>query len=400
MGKAQFYTIPPDQDLSDAVAIVGAGDTDYRYDYETARKRESPPNYDLAHRLAVTALERALSDAGLQRRDVDGVGAAYGEEPVEIADSLGIRPRHTMRCAPIMAGVIPQAVEALAGGKCDTLALIYSAPMRSVRRTFGGDAEKTTVESYDYYHPWGWSSQAAHWALMFSHYQSRYGATEADLGVVAVTLRENARRNENAIMREPIGIDDYLKSRYVVSPMHLLDMCLVNDGAVCLILQRSDLAARQRKQPILVSGWANAFVPHDKFRYMVVEALRPQYQEAGSQALDMARLSLRDVDHFEGYDAASILLVNQLEGYGFAPPGEGLQQWKDGHMSLGGRLPVNTSGGMLSESYMQGWSHVVEAVRQLRHEAGDRQVEGASVSMTSLSTTDEAYPLIFRRSDA
>src|SRR3954464_8172980 len=105
---------------------------------------------------------------------------------------------------------------------------------------------------------------------------------------------------------------------------------------------------------------------------MVRERLRPQLQEAGAQALSMAGLKLSDVQHFEGYDASTIHLVNQLEGYGFAEPGAGLEFFKQGHAAVGGKIPTNVNGGLLSGSYMHGWGQIVEVVRQLRHEAGPR----------------------------
>jgi acetyl-CoA acetyltransferase len=396
-----------DRDLSNKVAIVGVGESDYGFDYATSRERESPPEYDLADRLALTALERALADSGLSRKDIDAVGFCYfildyaGMQPMGRADALGLRPKHAAKMIPLMAGVIPEATVALAEKRYDTFALIYSAPMRSVRRAFGGEAENYGPTSYWYYHPWGWSSQAAHWALKCQYYMARFGFTEKDLGAVAVTLRENAVLNENAVMREPITINDYLNSRYVVKPLHLLDMCLVSDAAICIILKRTE-DTEPAQAPVLVSGWGSADAEEggDLFQHMVVEALRPQYQEAARQALDMAGLSIKNVQHFEGYDAASIHLINQIEGYGLVPEGEALGYWQDGYMRRDGQLPVNTAGGMLSEAYTQGWNHVAEAVRQLRHRAGDRQAGDISVAMTSLSDVHGGYPQIFTRGDA
>lgn len=113
----------------------------------------------------------------------------------------------------------------------------------------------------------------------------------------------------------------------------------------------------------------------------------------------MAGVSLGDVQHFEGYDASSFHLVNQVEGVGFTEPGTGLAFCRDGQMTVGGRIPTNTSGGNLSQSYMQGWSQVAEAVRQLRHEAGQYQVPGIQVSMTNLAQTDQTHPIVYVRGD-
>jgi len=129
----------------------------------------------------------------------------------------------------------------------------------------------------------------------------------------------------------------------------------------------------------------------------VRKRLRPQFEEAGRQALDMAGLALSDVGHFECYDASTMHLINHVEGHGFAAPGEGIAFCKGGGMAIGGTLPTNTAGGMLSGSYMHGWNHVAEITRQLRHEAGERQVEGVQVSMFSLAQTDQVHPLVFTR---
>jgi hypothetical protein len=194
-----------------------------------------------------------------------------------------------------------------------------------------------------------------------------------------------------------MSLEDFMASRYIVRPLHLFDMCLVNDGAVCLIVRRADLAKDLAHDPVLVAGWGAAKIKHSKMHTLVRERLSPQLQEAGQQAFDMAGVSLTDIGHFEGYDPASIHLVNQLEGYGFLEPGSGLAAFKAGEMAVGGRLPVNTAGGMLSEAYMHGWNHVAEVVRQLRHEAGDRQIAGLEVAMSSLAQTDQAHPIIYTR---
>jgi acetyl-CoA acetyltransferase len=398
---APWELVEPTSALSRAAAIVGVGNTDYGADYRAARAGDPayvPPD---ALGLARTAFERALADCGLDRSDVDGLYSSVGHgsvDPATVAGSLGITPRHSATWGVMMAGIVPAAVQALAEGRCDTIALVYAASSRADGRQFGGQTYLGGGrDSYYYYHPWGFSSQAAHWALMFRRYQIEYGAREEDLGHVAMALREHARANDAAIMRAPMTIDDYLSSRYIVRPLHLFDLCLVNDGGVCLVLRRSDMAAGLPHVPVHVAGWGDVFVRSRKLHHMVEERLLPQIREAGAQALGMAGLGLDDVGHVEGYDASSIHLVNQLEGLGFAEPGKGLAAFRDGHHSLGGRLPVNTSGGLLSEAYMHGWNLVVEATRQLRHEAGDRQVPGVQTSMYSLATTDSAHPLVLTR---
>jgi acetyl-CoA acetyltransferase len=316
-----------------------------------------------------------------------------------MAAQLGLGPRWLIDNVGIMAGPLPIVCAAIAAGACDTVAMVYAVAPSKLGRIFGGQNVDgpPNPPSYYYYHPWGWSSQAAHWAFAWRHYQTIYSATEADLGAVAVQLRENALANSNAVMTAPMTIEDYLASRYIVHPLHLFDMCMVNDGAVCLIVRRADMARDMPHAPVLVTGWGEARVTSNKMHGLVRERLRPQFDKAGGEALAMAGVAIRDVQHFEGYDAATSHLITQLEGHGFVEPGSGLEFCKAGEMAVGGALPVNTAGGMISGSYMHGWNHVAEITRQLRHEAGMRQIEGVEISMSSLTQTDQVHPILFRR---
>jgi acetyl-CoA acetyltransferase len=393
----------PSRALSRTAAIVGVGESDYADDYRANRQKPSgyvPPD---AMSLAKIVFDRALADSGLRRQEIDGMNACfmYGKPDLDVlAHDLGIRPQYAIAEGYLLDDIIPSAVRALAYGRCDTIALVYTSAPRAIKRVYGGatyGVEGSTPVSYYYYTPWGWSSQAAHWAFMCQHYMNVFGATESDLGSVAVALRHHAARNDNAIMRTPLTIDDYLQSRYIVRPLRLLDICLVNDGAVCLIVRRSEMSTGLAHIPVDVAGWGHAEVDRAKLHHLVRARLRPQFEEAGRQAFEMAGLSRSDIGHFQAYDAASIHLIQQLEGYGFAEPGAGLEFCKDGQMDLGGALPTNTSGGLLSEAYMHGWNHIVEAVRQLRHEAPTRQVDAVTASLFSMATTESAHPLLLTR---
>ena len=406
----RVMSVPPASDIpapsrsaSRKTAIVGVGETDYHSDYKAARARA--PGYELPtpESLAALAFERALQDSGLKRGDIDGLAVSFlygGPDAKSTAQLLGLKPRYLAQNGGIMAGPLPRVCADIISGKCDTVAMVYAVASRAIGRQYGGEvykAEERTPPSYYYFHPWGWSSQAAHWAFVWSYYRARYGAAEEDLGSVAVQLRRNAALNPNAVMRSPLSIEDYLASRYIVRPLHLYDMCLVNDGGVCLIVRRADLARDLPHAPVLIAGWGESKIKGDKMHHLVREGLRPQIQEACGQALHMAGLGLADVQHLEGYDASTIHLISQLEGSGFVAPGGGLEFCKQGAMAPDGKLPVNTGGGMLSGSYMHGWNHVAEVTHQLRHEAGARQIKDLGVSMFSLAQTDQAHPVIFER---
>jgi acetyl-CoA acetyltransferase len=413
MAGYQPLVMPPTlPELSRKASIVGIGESDYHADYRAQRK--PPPGYEppTTEGLATLAFERALADSGLTRGDIDGLTGSFtygGPPPDELASLLGVKPRWNIANGNIMAGPLPVVCAAVAAGKADCVAMIYAVNSRSAGRVFGGTTHPAgsaggdgygTPPSYFYYHPWGWSSQAAHWAMIAAHYAMKYGVREEDLGAVAQQVRLHASRNPNAVMQTPFTIDEYMASRYIVRPLHLLDICLVNDGAVCLIVRRADLARDMAKVPVDVAGWGEAKIRHSKLDQMVRQQLRPQLEEAGGQAFAMAGLSQADIGHFEGYDAGSIHLINQIEGYGFVRAGEGIAFCQAGEMDLTGRLPSNTEGGNLSASYMHGWSQVAETVRQLRHEAGPRQVAGLHHAMTSLAQTDQAHPILFARGES
>ncbi len=390
-------------ELSRRAAIVGIGETDFHLDYGKARR--PPPGYEppTPEALVQTAFERALADANLSRENIDGLSVSFtygGPESAAVARLLGITPKYLISNGNIMAGPLPVVCADIAAGKARTVAMVYAVASRAIGRQYGGTTyteQAQTPSSYYYYHPWGWSSQAAHWAMIFSHYQATYGVSEADLGAVAMQVRDHASSHANAVMQTPLSLDDYLQSRYIVRPLHLYDLCVVNDGAVCLIVTESACAHERPHPPVLAAGWGHAKVKANKMHCMVRERWRPQMQDAGAQAFRMAGLTLADIDHLEAYDASSMHLINQLEGYGFAEAGTGLQFCKDGHMARTGSLPCNTSGGNLSGSYMHGWSQIVEIVRQLRHEAADRQIKDIQVSMFSLSQTDQSHPILFER---
>ena len=259
MASYGAVTMPPsDAALSRKASIVGIGETDYGADYQAERKRPegwAPPTEES---LLTTAFERALADSGLSREDIDGVSCSFtygGPPPEEVAKMLGVKARFAEANGNIMAGPLPVACAAIAEGKADTIAMVFAVASRSAGRLFGGmthpamatadpDVENLTPSSYYYFHPWGWSSQAAHWALIFAHYQWKYGAREEDLFHVARQVREHAMSQANSVMRKALTLDDYMASRYIVRPLHLFDICIVNDGAVCLIVRRGRHGAR------------------------------------------------------------------------------------------------------------------------------------------------------------
>ena len=406
MADTGMLAMPPSlRENSRKVSIVGVGETDYAKDYAAERQRPEgwePPTID---DLCKLAFERAVADAGIDPASIDALAMHYtfgGPGADEMARHLGISPEKAWVNGHIFAGPLPNIAGRIMAGEAKTVAMLFGIGNRSSGRQFGGNTYSSGMagpSSYYYYHPWGWSSQAAHWALMATRYFAKFGKREEDLGHVPMTVRNHAAMNDNAIMRSPFTIDEYMASRYIVRPLHLYDICLVNDGAVCLIVTTADRARDTAKAPVDVAGWSESYITQDKMKVMVDQRLRPQLQQAGKEALAMAGLSLDDIGQFEGYDVASIHLVNQLEGFGFTPDGTGIDFCIDGQMTLGGRIPTNIAGGNMSANYMQGWGQVPEIVRQLRGEAGPRQIGGLNAALSAMTQTDCVHPVVYTRGE-
>lgn len=384
--------------LRDRVAIVGIGETDYRADYARSRRGDPGPN---SHGLGAIAFRRALADSGLPKDAIDGlvVGPTIAYE--RTAEILGLNPRWGAQADAGLA--IQNAVLAIAAGMCDTVALVYGNAQRSGGVQYGGPGAMggDNYLSYVYYAPWGMTSQGALYAMMFRRYQHVYGATSAQLGQVAVAQRAHAARNERAIMRDPITIEDYLNSRLIVEPLHVNDYCLINDGGVALILTTAERARDLPHPPVLVAGIGRAElnVAATSLSPRLRDFYRPAQLPAAEQVYAVAGVGPGEIDSLQVYDSFSCHIFFALEGFGFCGPGEAGEFVSGGRIGPGGALPVNTSGGHLSESYMQGWNHQIEAVRQLRGAAGAHQVPNCRHVQYVSDVAGKVVSNIYRRAD-
>jgi acetyl-CoA acetyltransferase len=200
------------------------------------------------------------------------------------------------------------------------------------------------------------------------------------------------------VMRgKPITIEIHQQSRFIAEPLHLFDYCLINDGAACLIMTTAQRARDCAKIPVLLAGVGSA----DSFAQTSIPGYDPDHwysavQRAGDASYRMADIGPKDVDALMCYDNFSPTVLFALEGLGFCPRGEGGRFVEGGTLRLGGALPTNTDGGHLSNSYTQGWSLNVEAVRQLRGECGDRQVQGCEV-VQYVAATPGSRSIIYTR---
>ncbi len=366
--------------LKDTVAIVGIGETDYQADYQAGHERGSGAK--TPYQLAVTAVRRALDDAGLQKSDIDGLCASGQLSAYRTAEVFGLNPSWSQGGGNASVCLIA-AVQAINAGLCNTVLCVYGNAQRSVNTQYGGPQAAGPL-AYTFYAPWGMTSQGGLWALTFRRHQLQYGTTSEQLGAVAVAFRKHALMNPNAVMHgRPMTLEDYLESRFIARPLRIFDYCLINDGGVAFIVQRADMARDLKNVPIMVSGIGNSEEVTDatQLRPRLKNYYHGSHHGVRDQVYPMAGVGPKDIDVFATYDSFTMHLLLSLEGMGFCEEGEGGAFVQDGRIEIGGELPCNTSGGMLSESYMQSWNHQPELVRQLRHayEGTERQVEGAEI---------------------
>ena len=215
---------------------------------------------------------------------------------------------------------------------------------------------------------------------MFRQHMARYGTTTRHLGEVAVAIRSHALLNTDAVMKKPITLDDHEASRPIVAPLRLFDYCLINDGAVCIILTSRDRARDLARPPVLIAGHGG----HDGLATSSIlaydrDCFYDPLRIAGEQSCRTAGIARADIDALMVYDNFSPAVLFALEGLGYCGRGESGAFVENGGIALGGRLPVNTDGGHLSNAYLQGWALNLEAVRQIRGEAGARQVPDCKI---------------------
>jgi len=223
-------------------------------------------------------------------------------------------------------------------------------------------------------------------AVAAQRYFHMYGGSNEDLAPIAVALRKHARLNPLAVRKDPMTIESYLKSRWIMEPLRLFDCCQNNDGGACIIVTSAERARDLKKPPVYISGMQGVHAG-PQFHNLTLPGLGVAQQEVYKYkptkedlyAYEMAGITHKDVDALITYDAFSPLVLFGLERFGFCGPGEAREFVKDGRIELGGELPVNTSGGLLSEGHVVGWNLFIEAVNQLRHDCGARQVKDAEI---------------------
>jgi acetyl-CoA acetyltransferase len=274
---------------------------------------------------------------------------------------------------------VVNAAMAIKAGMANVVALVYGNDQRSAGVQYGGPAAMggEMMLSYVYHAPWGLTSQGALYAMMQRRYMELTGASERDLGQVAVAERQWASGNPRAVMRKPITIEDYLAADYIAEPLRLFDYCLINDGGVAIIVAEQERARKISARAVTIEavGRADMNEGATALKPRLIDFYRPAQRLAAEQVYGMAELGPKDMDGVLVYDSFSCHVLFALEGFGFCGIGHAGEFIRETGIGPSGKLPVNSHGGHLSESYMQGWSHQLEAVRRLRGEAPGQQYE-------------------------
>lgn len=332
--------------------------------------------------LAAEASRLALEDAGLRVSDVDGLFISLPLDflsGIAMAEYLGIRPKVTDNNRVGGSGFLSLsewAALALESGLCDVALICYGSNQRSNSGKIVSALAHSPVEA-----PYSPRLPLTAYALAAARHMHQYGTTLEQLAQIAVSARDWANLNPEAFARGPLTIEDCMKSRVVGDPLRVRDCCLVTDGAAAVVMTRADRARDLRREPIHLLGAASATWHKDiaNMPDLTVTAAK----EAGERALAQAGVGLSDVDVVQLYDAFTMNVVLFLEDLGFCKKGEGGAFVEGGRIGPGGTLPVNTNGGGLSCTHpgMYGLYTLVEAIRQLRHEADGRQVEKADIAL-------------------
>jgi len=332
----------------------------------------------------------ALADAGLELADVDGLfvsGDAPGIGALTLTDHLGLRVRHvdstdTGGSSPIVA--VGHAAQAIAAGKCSVALITLAGRPRSAPSPRDWwFLEDPSVPEVPYELPFR-HTVANTYAMVARRHMHEFGTTSEQLAWVKVAASHHAQHNPHAMLPKVVTVEDVLASPLVADPLHRLDCCVVSDGGGACIVTTEERARDLPKAPVYVLGAAHtlthALNVSQSDDLTVASAAR-----SGPLAMERAGVTHDDIDVLQLYDSFTITVLITLEGLGFCKPGEGGPFVEDGRLAFDGPLPTNTDGGGLSACHpgMRGMFLIVEAVRQLRGEAGERQVEGLELALAT-----------------
>jgi len=389
--------------IQDQAAIAGIGQTPFA-------KGLGRSEYDMA----VEAIWAACADAGISPRDIDGV-VRYDIETTDEEQLLSVLGNPEIRYQAstswgggASAGVLVHAAAAITAGLAETV-LVFRSRARGKNSAFGKAStlggrywermDERLPELNQWHVPHGLVSAFQEMAMIARRHMIDYGTTDDQFAEVAVTFREHAGRNPNAVMREPMTIEDHHRSRMIAEPLRLFDCNIETDGACALIVTSTERARDLPHPPAIIHAGALATGSHHRWLSTMFTRARDDDSAArvGRRIFDRSGLTAADMDAFFCYDFFTAFVIIALEDYGFCPRGEGGPFVEDGGLRWqGGRLPTNTNGGQLSEAFIHGMNNNVEAVRQIRG-TSTAQVEGCELVLVAGANTDPTGAVILRR---
>ena len=364
---------------SGKIAIVGVGESDIG---------KVPGMTGLG--LNAQAAKRALENAGLKVSDIDGVLTAYSfTEPYFMLGSvlceyLGLKPRYN---ASVVVGggspavMLKHAAEAILAGSADTI-LVCAGENRATGQSRDSAISALLAVGHPYFEqPYG-GSIPGYYAMIARRHMYMYGTTREHLAHIAVNTRRHALLHPNAHMKSAITLDDVLSAKPIADPLGMLDCCLISDGAGAFIVTSAERAKDLKSKPIYLLGIGE----HHTHEHLMCAPSLTEFgaKQSGERAYQMAGVKPADIDVAQLYDCFTIVPLIELEELGFCEPGEGGAFFSDGRASIGGKLPVNTHGGMLSHAHAGaagGLFGIIEGVRQLRGGLGPRQVQDAELAL-------------------
>ncbi|WP_127600700.1 acetyl-CoA acetyltransferase [Nitratireductor alexandrii] len=328
------------------------------------------------------AVKAALAEAGLTLQDVDGLFTTNMSNllpGLSVGEYLGLQPRFTDATnygGSAFVAFLQSATVAIETGLCDVALICYGSNQRSAAGRLVSPVEPQPYEAP--YHP---RNPIGAYALATSRHMYQYGTTREDLASVAVSMRKWAELNPEATMRDPITLEEVLAARPVADPLTVRDCCLVTDGGGAVVLVSAEKAREMSKTPIYVRGFGVAHT-HKSIMEMPDLTVSPAAL-SGARAFAMSGLAPQDIDVVQLYDAFTINAILFMEDLGFCEKGQGGKLFRDGLTAPGGTIPVNTNGGGLSCTHpgMYGIFTIIEAVRQLRGEGGERQVADCATAV-------------------
>lgn len=351
-----------------------------------------------ATELAADAVRLAIADSGLRKDEIDGLltnagvtGTSGHGIGLPLQNYLGLADlrllNHMNAAGSTAAQMVQYASLAIAAGMANNVVCVFAdTPLReggSSGEAYGGPARNPARPRgmAGLYAAAGFFGANTSYALATRRHMALYGTTQDQLGTIAVGQRQWATMNPAAQMREPITLEDYHASRWIVEPLHLLDCCLVSNGAVAVIVSSAERAASLQQPPVYVLGMGQGH-PGDVQRAGVEAETKTGAKIAGETAYRMAGVGPGDVDVCQLYDCYTYTVLVTLEDYGFCKKGEGGPFVADGKLGPGGSLPTNTGGGELSGYYMWGMTPMSEAVIQGRGDGGERQAKNDVILCT------------------